>query len=255
MENEQENIDFRKNTLNTISFYKLEYENQNVKNNFEFLKWKKEMLDEYGKNAMLFKCLEDKIYFYTSYEECKRYPIYQSVCPICEEPICYYCSRFETDEFGENGTCCLQRKIKCMFNQDCYRYIQPINYEEDILSYKEAFISFVIPVIHLFTLITQIQRIFYYKLVVKEIKKKEKEKQGLEGRYYLYVDAYDYIVMINMAMAILLVIPLFFIHIYFIIFMIIISLPFKFIPLKYLLGIHFATINLVELFELTNICC
>ena len=213
----------------------------------------KTMLDIYGNNAMLFKCLKDKIYFYTSYEECKSYPVYQSVCPVCEDPICYYCSRYESDEYSENGTCCLQRKIKCMFNQDCYRYIQPINYEEEILSYKQAFISFIIPVIHLFTLITQIQGIFYYKLIVKD--KKRKKNMGFHPRYFLYVDAYDYIVMINMATSILLVIPLFFIHIYFIIFMIIISLPFKFIPLKYLLGMHFATLNIIGVLELTNYCC
>ena len=244
MENENDKIDLNENfsSLNT-NIFKPEYEDQKLNNNVIFLKWQKSMIKIYGEKAMLFKCLKDKIYFYTSYEECIRYPVYQSICPECGKQICYYCSRYEKDAFYENGTCCLQRKIKCMFNQECYRYIKPIYKEENIYPFKEAFISFIIPVIHLFTLIAQIQGIFYYKLIVRDV---EKAKGG--KRYYEYSKVYDCVVIINMGIAIILVIPLFLINIYFIIFMLVISLPFKFIPLKYLLGIHFATINILEIF-------
>ena len=194
----------------------------------------------YGENAMLFKCSKDKIYFYTSYEECKKYPVYQSECPKCHQDICFYCSRHEEDDFHENGTCCLQRKIKCMFNQDCYRYINPIHNEINIYLFKQAFISFIIPVIHLFTLIAQIQGILYYKLILKNGKK--------HLRYYQNLEIYNYIELINMGIRLILVIPLFVVHIYFIIFILLISIPFKLIPLKYLLGMHFATINLLEIF-------
>ena len=60
-------------------------------------------------------------FFYRSIEECNRYPLYQVNCPVCKQYICFYCHRYVNDDFKENGTCCLKRKIKCMFNQDCYR--------------------------------------------------------------------------------------------------------------------------------------
>lgn len=242
MENEQDKIEWieNNNILNNNCF-KLEYEEQELNNsNLVFLNWKKTMQKIYGENAMLFKCSKDKIYFYTSYEECKKYPVYQSECPKCNQDICFYCSRHEEDDFHENGTCCLQRKIKCMFNQDCYRYINPIHNEINIYKFKQAFISFIIPVIHLFTLIAQIQGILYYKLILKNGKS--------HLRYYQNSKLDDYIELINMGMGVILVIPLFVVHIYFIIFILLISIPFKLIPLKYLLGMHFATINLLEIF-------
>ena len=242
MENTNEKIELNEynSSLNT-NIFKPEYEGQELNNNLIFLNWKKSMIKIYGEKAMLFKCLKDKIYFYTFYEECIRYPVYQSICPQCGKQICYFCFRNEKDVFEENGTCCLQRRIKCMFNQECYRYIKPIYKEKYIYSFKEAFISFIIPVIHLFTLIAQIQNIFYYNLIVRDIEKAK------EGKRYYNSKVYNYILIINIGIAIILVIPLFFIHIYFIIFILLISLPFKFIPLKYLLGILFATINILNL--------
>ena len=245
MENDQHNIELNENTSSLgTNIFKPEYEEQKLNNhNIAFLKWKKSMIKIYGEKSMLFKCLNDKIYFYTSYEECKRYPIYQSKCPECGNPICYYCSRYEVDIFGENGSCCLKRKIKCMFNQECYRYIKGNYNEKYIYTYKQAFISFIIPVIHLFILIAQIQGIFYYKIIIRDIKK---SKGGI--RYYEHLKVYKLVEFINIGVAIFLVIPLFFIHIYFIIFLLVISLPFKFIPLKYFLGIHFATVNIADIF-------
>ena len=55
-----------------------------------------------------------------------------------------------------------------MFTQECYRYINPINDESDMFPFKKAFLSFIIPVINLLTIITQIQGMFYYKLMLKK---------------------------------------------------------------------------------------
>ena len=245
MENEQEqnNFDDNNGMLNS-NFFRPEYENQKVDNNLMFLKWNQSMKNMYGNNCVFLYCSEDNIYFHSTNEEYKQYPIYQVSCPICHQDICFYCHRNAPDDFKENGTCCLQRKIKCMFNQDCYRYIKPIYNEPDINTYKEAFISFIVPVFHIFTLMAQIQGIFFYKLWIKP----ERTLNHKYVRYYQHIGVYDSVLFINIGIAILLVIPLFFIHLYFIIAMIIISLPFKFVPLKCLLGIHFATINIIGSF-------
>ena len=227
------------------SYYKPEFEGQTLNdNNVEFFKWKESMLLKYGKNAKLFKCLIDDIYFYTSDEDCKKYPIYQAECPKCLRNICFFCSRNIEDMFGENGTCCLSRKIKCMFYQDCYRFINPVHIEEEMPSYKKAFLGFIIPVLNLLTLITQIQGIYFYKLAMKN----GEIKNGKVERYYLHLKIYDYVVFINIGIAFSLVIPLFIIYLYFVIFILLISIPFKFIPLKYILGTHYSTINLINLF-------
>ena len=68
--------------------------------------------------------------------------------------------------------------------------------------------------------------------------------------YYEHLKYYSIVELINMGLGIILVIPLFIIHIYFILFILLISLPFNFIPLKYILGLHYATINLLGIF-----CC
>ena len=128
-----------------------------------------------------------------------------------------------------------------MFYQDCYRYINPIH-EEEILPLKTSFKIFVIPVISLLNLITQIQGIFYYKLKYKKGNSNKKFEE-----YFKHSKFYDYIFLINIGIAFSLVIPLFLIHIYFILFLLLISIPFKFIPLKYFLGMHYATVNLFRL--------
>ena len=243
MENENDNIDLIHyyDDKQSNNIYKLEYEGQKLNNdNIVFLKWKRSMQKIYGENAQLFYCLKDKIY-----DECKKYPVYQSCCPICNQLICYYCHIYEKDYFNENGTCCLRRKIKCIFNQECYRYINPIYNEINIIKFKQAFISFIIPVISLLTLIAQSQGIYFYKLIIKHENKEHTKKNE---RYYQHLKSYNNVVFINMGIALILVIPLFLIHIYFIIFILLISLPFQLIPLKYVLGIHYATVNLLDMF-------
>ena len=245
MENNQEdeNLDLEGKYESIENYLTCEYSNQELNdNNIIFRKWKNSMQKIYGKNGKVFRCKKDSIYFYVADYDFKKYPIYQSQCPKCFQQICYYCSVYAKDSFGENGTCCLKRKIKCMFYQDCYRYIKPIYEEENLLSLKTAFKIFIIPIISLLNLITQIQGIFYYKLKYKKGNTDWKFEE-----YFQHSKFYGYIVLINVGIAFSLVVPLFLIHIYFIIFLLLISIPFKFIPLKYFLGMHYATVNIFRL--------
>ena len=241
MENEKDNylIDKeipKKNEID-IDIFIPEYDGQKLNNNKYFLNWKKLMLTEYGQNAKIFKCIKDNILYCTSFNECITYPIYQSKCPKCKNNICFYCYRNINDYFNETGTCCLKRKIKCIFYQDCYRYINPIIEEENINSFFEALILSITPIISLLTYMEHIQGIFFYKLATKESRQYIKVERYLEHLNNIFFE------IIPVLFQIILILPFFIIHIYFIIFLILISIPFKFIPLKYFLGIHFATIN------------
>ena len=115
-ENEYDDLDYEGKYKSINNYFTCEYANQKLNdNNLQFLKWKNSMQKINGKNAKLFRCLKDNIYFYTTNDECKKYPIYQSKCPKCCSQICYYCSVYTGDSFSENGTCCLRRKLKCFF--------------------------------------------------------------------------------------------------------------------------------------------
>ena len=71
------------------NIFKLEYFNQNLNDNVEYQKWNNLMIKKYGRKAKLFKCQDDDILFYTSNEDCKSHPFYQSVCPYCNNTIYY----------------------------------------------------------------------------------------------------------------------------------------------------------------------
>ena len=70
MENEE--YKYGKNILefedNASQYFKLDYENQNVRYSEEYKKWKNSMIEKKGHNAKLFKCKIDNILFYVTYE-------------------------------------------------------------------------------------------------------------------------------------------------------------------------------------------
>ena len=81
------------------NIFRIEYKGQNIKKNEKFLNWKNMTLEKSGKEAQLFYCNKDNIFFYVYDSSCFR-----SACPICGNNICYFCS-----EIYEN--CCIKRKI------------------------------------------------------------------------------------------------------------------------------------------------
>ena len=117
MENDEQNselIDI--NILDFDSIFKIDYINQDFNKNENFINWKNSMEKKFGPNIKLFKCNYDRILFYRTQEEYKKYPVCQSSCPLCKKPICFYCHRYSDDNYG-NGTCCLRRKIYCFFSK------------------------------------------------------------------------------------------------------------------------------------------
>ena len=101
--------------------FSLQYPDQKLKNNPSYEKWRQLMLKKYGNDAKEFKCIKDNILFYTSKNDYEEYPYYKSICPKCEEDICYFCSKVIIDLDIYN--CCFKRAMKCLLYKDGFIYI------------------------------------------------------------------------------------------------------------------------------------
>ena len=234
MENEKEINILKDFDIKSKNIFKPDYIGQNLDNNQQFINWKKEMIQEYGIDAKLFKCSKEKIFFFASKSKYSNYPFYQCVCPSCSIPICYFCSRYSNNRYGD---CCLPRRICCMFLQDGFQFIAPIGDQKDSYHrYKEILSIFFIPVLGFLYFIIFIHSSLFYKLKIKNC---EFDGQGILSTYEVSLKYFDLILIINAAFGIILVIPFSFGFLIFIIFLFIISLPFKQYPIKYFCGILF----------------
>ena len=225
--------------------FKLDYLDQNLDNNLEFQKWKESKKKKYGKNSKIFKCLEDKILFFKKDEDCKRYPFYKCICPICEKPVCYFCFRYSKELEG-NGTCCLKRRFICMFLQDGYRLISPIGQEHDFKpKFSIIIIYFLFPTLNLLFLILEIQFSFFLKLATKNAKT---DNRGFLENYLQHLkknnNFFAYLIAIIIGLFCFILNISFYIHnFYLIILIILISIPFKFYPMKYYMGIAYGRLD------------
>ena len=210
------------NNHNSINVFKLQYKNQNVYNNIEYQKWKKLMLTEYGNNSKQFKCNKDKILFYSTYNDCIYYPYYKCICPICNNYICYFCSFNSNDEFI---ICCIKNSF---FNAIFYYGPKSINEPFD-----KSTLFMLFPGLNIFVIVLYFFNFFYI-----ELEKENSKDDNNEEKYIDYDKNKKYILnlIIIISIGLLISIPFAIIYNYLIVFLIIISIPFKFIPLKYYLG-------------------
>ena len=217
--------------------FKTEYASQNInKNNIEFRNWQNKMIQKYGRDARLFRCIKDNIIFYTSNEDCKSNPFYQSICPCCNKPICYYCHRYRKDRY-ENGLCCLSRKLYYFFFKDGLRLINPVGEGTDFDLYL---FFFLIPGINLLFFMATMHTHLFYKLSLSN----KKVNNRFLITYYNHLKRnkmiFQILVGIDIAFSVVLTFSYVLLNIYFIIIMLIISIPFKFYPMKYLFGIGYS---------------
>ena len=78
MENEKEINFIEKGENISKNVFKTDYKGQNLLKNTNFIKWQKEMLEEYGYNSklfqknLLFECEKCNIYYYVNFD---KYPL------------------------------------------------------------------------------------------------------------------------------------------------------------------------------------
>ena len=224
MENE-----LNENNLN--EYFMKVYDKQNLKNNPNYLNWKKSKKKKHGKNAKFIRCKKDNIIFACSDESLKKKPIYRSNCPVCNNPICYFCSRSAGGKI-----CCVKLSLMIMFLENGFKFIRMEENVENQQDYKFKFILFILPFINLFLFIHEIQLSLFYGIVPKE--------SEIYYDYLYQLEEKDYCISslvfgITMAFDILLSIPYFILSIYFMFLLLIFSAPFKNYPLKYFIGIAY----------------
>ena len=112
MENEENNKNDNFNIMDGLvssDYYKIEYSGQNINNNIKFQKWKKDMINLYGKRKLvLIKCFKDNLFFCV--DKTKNINQYRYECPICTRFICYYCLKPYTDN-NEFEDCCFRGRL------------------------------------------------------------------------------------------------------------------------------------------------
>ena len=203
---ENENIDkslsnIQNTCINENDIFTLDYENQKIKNNIVFIKWKKSMNNKYKGTKNLYKCPLKNHYFYAEIID------YSILCPSCNEKICPFCYNPIVNSWF--AKCCSKRKLYLMH----YQGLEFSNPEENkgfFYDYEKEIICFFLPGISLFFLIAIIFNAFFYKIVRKNCNKKDYDLtyENLLGKKS------KRILILNMAingfMSLILLIPFFF---------------------------------------------
>ena len=199
------------------NMFKFDYDNQNMDDNINFLKWKESIVEKNNNNKLkLFKCQEDKIFFYSSLED-----YYLGLCPLCHQYICFFCLFPSQNNNRTSKICCLKRLMNICFCINGPKYIKRNNL------FTPFAICFLVPGINLF-----MSGIYITAIINNTANKKEKIDKKFEPPFF--EDKYIfYLIFIFFVLAI----PFFFLNTYLILGLILISIPFKLIPLKYYLGL------------------
>ena len=236
MENEgnEKTINLNEKFEQNNIFY-LDYGEQKVINNKKYQIWNESMLQKYGNDAKLFRCIQDKILFYVSYADCIDDPSFKCKCPICGNIICHFCSGIDT----LNVICCYKRLIYNSLFHDGFVFIKKVDKNKDIqlLSNDLSSLFIFIPGMHLFIFNFIYANKVLFSVTTKAI---EYDDKGVR-QTYLYrfqKKCFNFIIIYIFALMIALNSIYFFIlDFYFILFLLFISILFKFYPLKYYLGI------------------
>ena len=218
-DNDNNNDNNNNDNKNNNNIFKLDYESQNVDNNKYFIKWKRLMLEKLGNNAKLLRCSKDKILFFISYDEYKdnlKKQNYLLNCPYGHYiwHFCKYSFYNESDSF-----CCKRRSFsKAIFN---FKDNKNIGFD---------FFPF-LPGINILSLSVGFNDILLYRVSTKKSKKNGKleniegNKMDLISNLFLYIVAPLYTIIY------------FIFDINFLIILFIISIPFKFYPIRYFMNI------------------
>lgn len=118
----------KENLINTQNYFCLDFTGQKLERNKLFEAFKKQQLDEYGKDAKLFYCKKDNLYFYVTKDNCKTLPYYYKQCPLCHNYICYFCKRNAQEKIGENGNCCIKLRIYYLFFHNGFQFFRGLEH-------------------------------------------------------------------------------------------------------------------------------
>ena len=237
MENDTRSIN-NENLIDINDYFKLDFVEQTLKGNRKFEEFKRQKLNELGKNAKLFHCKNDNVYFYVSKEECEIDPRYYKQCPSCKNYTCYFCGRITNYPLNEyyKGGCCAKLRLYYIFFYDGFQYLNK-DFKEvcfiEIFGIHNCFI--LLPFLNFFYLVFNITCSLYFLLRMKD----KNLQNNYYGLYYKHYSDNNYkkIILIFVLTYLLFSICFFLLYSTFIIILLIISLFTKLYPLKYFFGI------------------
>ena len=211
--------------------FNFDYENQKLNDNIAFREWKESIITKYGKDSKIVKCLEDKIFFFIKYIDINEKDNYLIKCPICKKYICYYCSFNYNFNYYPNPIeekfCCFKREVSTCI----YKASKFIKDDEEI---DCDYILILIPWLNFLFIIFIIFH-FIFSIGIKTSKQNKNEYDEYLKKNIFKDNTYAHSIVVSTSF--LLSIPLIVFDIYFILLLIIISIPFKFYPIKYLIGL------------------
>ena len=214
----------------TENFFKLDYKGQNINKNKFFKEFKVTMFKKNNNKGLIYFCPEDNAYFFDSSE----YKYQNGICPLCGKDICYFCSK--RDQLYRDK-CCLSKKMHYLFYKEGFIFF------EDYFRGKLLFA--LIPLLNLILFVGGIHKLIYK---IEDIYIREMNcywnfegylKSEFDRDYVNHCDIFKFFVALDVGSTIILIIPYAILNIIFTIILIIISIPFKFYPIKYLAGIAY----------------
>ena len=234
MENDNE-----ENLIDLNNYFKLDFSEQKLEGNRKFEEFKKQQLIKLGKDAKLFQCKTDNIYFYVSKKNCKIIPYYFKKCPLCNKYACYFCKRNFVEE-RKNTFCCKKLSLYNLFFNYGFFYLKDMNQ----LNTKTNCDFIGILILDLITLFSWFfySMIFFSSLFFSSILKEQMWKHQSEP-YSNYAEYFNksnnglFFGIIIFGYSFALSICYTIINIYLKIILLIISLFTKFYPYKYYVGI------------------
>ena len=216
--NDNDNDNNNNDNKNNNNIFKLDYESQNVDNNKYFIKWKRLMLEKLGNNAKLIRCSKDKILFFISYDEYKDILKKKNYLLNC--PNGHYICRFGKYSFynKSDSFCCKRRSFsKAIFNF------------KDKIDGFDFFIF--LPGINFLALSVGFNYILFYRVSTKK-SKKNGNLENIEDNKIELIEKFHMFIVVP-----LYTIIYFILDSYFLIILFIISIPFKFYPIRYIFNI------------------
>ena len=244
MENEL-NLENQEDLINANLYLKLDFPTQNIKGNNKFKEFKNRRLNELGKDAKLFHCKKDNIYFYVEKAICQNLPYYYQRCPLCRNYICYFCERNRNKAICEYGNCCIALHLYYLLFYGAFK-----KYEADyeIKRYNRFILLGLLPFTGFFNLYLVSINTFFFELLLKE--KNTKNTFWLindtYSNYFISLNSLDFITLIIFLTGFINSISCFIYYLYMNIFILFISLFTKFKPLKYYIGFILFGITTVQ---------
>jgi hypothetical protein len=222
------------NLIDRTEYFKLDFSEQIIKGNRNFEEFKKQKLNELGKDAKLFHCKNDNIYFYISKKECEIHDndniYYTKNCPKCKNYICYFCEKIDRNYYD----CCAISRIYYVFFINGIEYCED---DEEDIDFIYFLIFDLIPLTKCFLYSLLFFRILFFDILLKD-KKWKKQINDHRTYYWQYLDnrksiIYLALITYSISYSICYIIIAFYLNIL----ILIVSLFTKFYVLKYSVGI------------------